>query len=201
MQFIIGLPPSLVLAIVFLLPALESSTFLGLVVPGEIAVLLGGVVAHSRAVPLWAVVVAAVIGATLGDQVGYLVGRRYGEGLLARIPRRLVGPDELERARRSIRSRGAAAVVIARWVAVLRALVPGVAGMSGMRHSVFTVANIAGGLLWAVGVSILGYLAGASYRFLEARLRIGSEALLTVFAVLLLLWIWRRRRQRRRVGG
>jgi len=147
------------------------------------------------------VVVAAVIGATLGDQVGYLVGRRYGEGLLARIPRRLVGPDELERARRSIRSRGAAAVVIARWVAVLRALVPGVAGMSGMRHSVFTVANIAGGLLWAVGVSILGYLAGASYRFLEARLRIGSEALLTVFAVLLLLWIWRRRRQRRRVGG
>jgi membrane-associated protein len=197
LQIIIGLPPAVVLAMVFLLPALESSTFLGLVVPGEIAVVLGGVVAHGGALPLWAVAASAVIGATVGDQVGYLVGRRYGAGLLKRVPRRLAGPDELERARGLIRSRGAAAVVIARWVALLRALVPGVAGISGMRHSVFTAANVAGALFWAVGVSILGYLAGASYQFLETRLRIGGEALLAVFVVLLVRRIWRRSQRAR----
>ncbi|WP_405108169.1 DedA family protein [Micromonospora sp. NBC_01405] len=198
---LVASPPALVLALVFLLPALEASTFLGLFVPGEVAVLVGGVLAHSGRLPLWAVAVAAVAGATLGDQTGYLIGRRYGRRLLSRMPRRLVRSGELRRALDLVRRRGAVAVVLGRWVAALRALVPGIAGLSGMPQGTFTLANVSGGGLWAVTVAVLGYLAGASYRLLERRLGLGGEALLALLVVLVAARLWRHRRAARRADG
>ncbi|MFG2052806.1 DedA family protein [Micromonospora sp. NPDC048930] len=198
LNLLVALPPALVLALVFLLPALEASTFLGLVVPGEVAVLVGGVLAHEGRLPLWAVIVAAVAGAALGDQVGYLVGRRYGRRLLARTPRRFVRSGELRRALDLIRRRGAMAVVLGRWAAALRALVPGLAGMSGIPRGPFTAANVAGGALWAVTVAVLGYLAGASYRVLERRLGWGGEAVLALVLLLVAVRVIRSRRAARR---
>ncbi|MGR6320454.1 DedA family protein [Micromonospora soli] len=194
LNLLVALPPALVLALVFLLPALEASTFLGLVVPGEIAVLIGGVLAHEGRLPLWAVIVAAVAGAALGDQVGYLVGRRYGRRLLDRVPRRVARSGELRRALDLLRRRGAMAVVLGRWAAALRALVPGLAGMSGLPRRAFTVANVAGGALWAATVAVLGYLAGASYRLLERRLGWGGEAVLALVLLLVVVRVIRARR-------
>lgn len=203
-NLLVALPPALVLALVFLLPALEASTFLGLLVPGEVAVLVGGVLAHEGRLPLWAVVVAALVGAALGDQIGYLVGRRYGRRLLERTPRRFVRPGQVERAFALIRRRGAMAVVLGRWAAALRALVPGLAGMSGIPQRTFTLANVTGGALWALTVAVLGYLAGASYRLLERRLGWGGEALLGLVVLLVLVRIARgritARRERTRQG-
>ncbi|KAB1912404.1 DedA family protein [Micromonospora sp. AMSO31t] len=198
LDLLVALPPVLVLALVFLLPALEASTFLGLVVPGEIAVLVGGVLAHEGRLPLWAVILAAVAGAAVGDQVGYLVGRRYGRRLLARAPQRLVRSGELSRALGLVRRRGAAAVVLGRWAAALRALVPGLAGLSGIPRRAFTVANLAGGALWAVTVALLGYLAGASFRLLERRLGWGGEALLAVVVLVVAVRLVQARRTARR---
>jgi membrane protein DedA with SNARE-associated domain len=79
---ILGLHGWAVLAVVFLAPALEASAFLGVLIPGEIAVLLGGVLAFQHRAPLPAVLAAAVAGAVVGDSVGYLVGRRWGRRLL-----------------------------------------------------------------------------------------------------------------------
>src|SRR5712691_4570436 len=70
------------LVIVFLIPALEASAFLGFLFPGEIAVLLGGVLAYQGRISLPAAIAAAVLGAVLGDSIGYVVGRRWGRGLL-----------------------------------------------------------------------------------------------------------------------
>ncbi len=204
LNLLVGLPPALVLALVFLLPALEASTFLGLLVPGEVAVLVGGVLAHEGRLPLWAVIVAAVAGAALGDQVGYLVGRRYGRRLLDRTPGRFVRSGELSRALDLIRRRGAVAVVLGRWAAALRALVPGLAGMSGIPRGAFTVANVAGGALWAVTVAVLGYLAGASYRVLERRLGLGGEAVLALVLLLVAVRVIRARgaaRRNREISG
>ncbi|MEU8264065.1 DedA family protein [Micromonospora sp. NPDC048999] len=195
------LPPALVLTLVFLLPALEASTFLGLVVPGEVAVLVGGVVANQGRLSLWAVVVAAIAGAALGDQVGYLVGRRYGPRLLDRVPRRLVHSADVRRGLDLIRRRGVLAVVLGRWVAALRTLVPGLAGMSGMAHGAFTIANVTGGAVWAAAVAVAGYLFGASYRVLEQRLGWSSEALLALVVLLVLVRVIRARRAARRERG
>src|SRR5438093_2540083 len=75
--------------LVFALPALEASVFLGFVFPGEIAVLLGGVLAFNGRVSLAAVIVAAVTGAIVGDSVGYVVGRRWGHQILRGVGRRV----------------------------------------------------------------------------------------------------------------
>jgi membrane-associated protein len=199
---LLALPSWLVLACVALLPALEASTLVGLVVPGETAVLAGGVAAHAGSLPLWAVILAAVGGAALGDQVGYALGRRYGPRLLHRLPRRMRAAGSLERALSLVRRRGAVAVVLGRWAAALRALVPGVAGMSGVSRGRFTLANLAGGALWAAGVAVAGYLAGASYTVLERWFGLGGETLLGAAVVLVGLWAvrghWLRVTRRRR---
>ena len=72
-----------VLALAFLFPALEASIFVGVLVPGEIGVVLGGVLANQHKLPLSAVLVAAIAGAIIGDSVGYWVGNRYGEWILS----------------------------------------------------------------------------------------------------------------------
>lgn len=189
-----ALPSWLVLLLVFLLPAAEASLFLGLVVPGETAVLIGGVVAHAGRLPLWAVIAAAVSGAAVGDQVGFFVGRRYGRSLLGRLPQRARASRDVDRALSLIRRRGALAVVSGRWVAALRALVPGLAGMSGLSAGRFTVANLVGGSLWATSVAVAGYLAGASYRALESRLGLASDILLAVVIIGVVVVVRARRR-------
>src|SRR3954469_11205171 len=95
LEHILNLPPWLIVFFVFLLPGLEASIFIGVVVPGEIAVFLGGVAAGRHDVPLAAVIVAACLGAVLGDQIGYWVGREYGVQLLRRVPDRLLDEQRL----------------------------------------------------------------------------------------------------------
>jgi membrane protein DedA with SNARE-associated domain/membrane-associated phospholipid phosphatase len=155
------------LAIVFALPALEASAFVGVVVPGEIAVLLGGVLAFEHRVSLPAVLAAAIAGAICGDTVGYLVGRRYGRSLLDSSLGRLVRREHLDRAERYLAERGGPAVFLGRFTAVLRALIPGLAGMARLRYRKFLVYNAAGGAVWATGFVLLGYLAGAGWRRVE----------------------------------
>ncbi|MEV6273500.1 DedA family protein [Kribbella sp. NPDC051936] len=200
-DWLAGLPPWLVITVAGLLPALEASTFLGLLVPGETAVIIGGVAAHTGALPLWAVMVAAAVGAVVGDQIGFVVGRRHGPALLGRLPGRLRRREQIDRTLALIARRGAAAVVLGRWTAAFRALVPGIAGMSRMRRSHFTVANVIGGVAWAVLVAAGGYLAGASYRALEQRLGLVSGLLLGTFVlgVIVALLVAHRRRRRRSV--
>jgi membrane-associated protein len=152
---ILRLAAPLVLVVVFTLPALEASTLLGIVVPGELALVLVGVLAHQGRVPLWAAVVAGAGGAVVGDSLGYAVGRRVGERLLARIPRRLVQPSQVERATALLRRLGGRAVFVGRFPAALRALVPGLAGTARMPYGTFLAWNLAGGVLWATGSVLL----------------------------------------------
>ena len=96
--FILHLHGGAAYALVFALPALESSAFLGFLFPGELAVILGGVLASQGRISLGAAIAAAVLGAVVGDSVGYLIGRRWGRrllhGTLGRLP---VIRDRLDR--------------------------------------------------------------------------------------------------------
>src|SRR6266545_5845872 len=153
-----------VLVVVFLLPALESSAFVGFVFPGEIAVVLGGVLASEHRAPLPAVIAAAVAGAIIGDSVGYLVGERWGRRILEGSIGRIVKHEHLDRAERYLAERGGKAVFLGRFTAALRVLIPGLAGMARMPYRTFLVYNVAGGAAWATGMVLLGYLAGASWQ-------------------------------------
>src|SRR2546423_9115887 len=108
-QHILGLPGWVALVIVFAVPLLESSAFVGFVFPGEIAVLLGGVLAFQHRVALPAVLAAAIVGAILGDTIGYCVRHRYGPRLLSGRVGRLVKQEPRERAGTDPAQRGRAA--------------------------------------------------------------------------------------------
>ena len=171
------------LAVVFALPALESSAFVGFLFPGEIGVLLGGVLAFQHRVSLGAVLAVAVAGAVIGDSVGYEVGQRWGRQVLAKTVGRFVKRDHLDRAERYLATRGGKAVFFGRFTAALRVLIPGLAGMSGMPYRTFLAYNLAGGSLWATGFVLVGYAAGSSWRRVEHVAKRASLVLLLLVVV------------------
>lgn len=193
---LLDVPPWLALLLVFALPALEASAFVGFLFPGEVATILGGVLAAEGRIPLWAAVAVAIAGAVVGDSVGYLVGARLGQPLLRRLPPRLVKPEHVERTTATIRRLGGRAVFVGRFTAALRVLVPGLCGMSRMRYRTFLVWNVAGGVVWAGGSVVLGYLVGASWqRLIDAFSLGGKIAAGVVVGVAVLAWLVRRRRR------
>jgi len=158
---ILRMPPAVALALVFLLPAIEASIFVGVVVPGEVGVILGGVLANQHKLSLAAVFAAGISGAIIGDSIGYWVGRRYGEALLTRLPDRLVDEKKIQRTKDTIQRLGGKAVFVGRFTAALRAFVPGIAGLGRLRYRKFLLWNVLGGGCWASGFLLLGYLAGS----------------------------------------
>ena len=163
--------------------------------------MLGGVLAHQGRVPLWATVVAGAAGAVVGDSLGYAVGRTVGERLLARIPRRLVEPRQVERATALLRRLGGRAVFVGRFTAALRALVPGLAGIAGMPYRTFPVYNLAGGVLWAAGFVLLGFAAGRAYPTVERVAgKVGLVLLGTIVAAAVVAALVHRRRRPRSAG-
>jgi undecaprenyl-diphosphatase len=150
-----------------LLAAAESAAFVGLAVPGETAMLLGGFLAYQGRVSLVAMMVAGAVGAVVGDSIGYQIGRLFGEPLKRSRLGRRVGGERWAKGEAYLRAKGGRAVFFGRFVGLLRALVPALAGMSRMPYRTFLPWNIAGGSIWAPGFVLLGYLAGGSYRQVE----------------------------------
>jgi undecaprenyl-diphosphatase len=192
-----ALPPTPMLILAFLCPALEAATMLGVVFPGEIAILVAGAAAQAGALSLWSVIAVGVMGAVIGDAVGFGVGRRYGERLLGRLPDRLVKPEAVRATNELLRRRGPIVVLVGRMTALLRALVPGLAGMSGLSWQKFLPYNVLGGVIWATAVAVLGYLAGASLAVVQEQLGMVSNIVLGVLVVAVLV-VWFRSHVRRR---
>lgn len=188
------------LLLVFALVALEASAFIGFLFPGEIACILGGVLAFQGRVSLAAAMAAAIGGAIIGDSVGYGVGHRYGEPLLRRLPTRLVKPHHIDQAKSTVSRLGGKAVFVGRFTAALRVLVPGMCGIARMPYRTFLVYNVAGGVVWAGGSVLLGYVAGAGWRRLDRILSLGGLALLGLVLVAGSIVILVRRRRARRSG-
>jgi membrane protein DedA with SNARE-associated domain/membrane-associated phospholipid phosphatase len=180
---ILGLHGFAALLVVFAMPALESSAFVGFIFPGEITVVLGGVLAFNHRVNLYAVMAAAVAGAVVGDSIGYAVGRRWGNRLLEGPLSRFIRADHAERAKQVLAKRGGIAVFLGRFTAALRVMVPGLAGMSGVPYTRFAISNVLGGTIWAVAFVLLGYGAGASWRKVAKTAQNASLLMLGVIIV------------------
>jgi undecaprenyl-diphosphatase len=195
LAFLIAAPWPIVVAAVFLVSALESAIFLGLVLPGELAVILGGALASRGHVPLAGVVAAGILGPILGDSVGYFLGRRYGKRYF-RGRRR----QKWSRARLWLRRRGASAVFVGRFTAFLRSIVPAAAGAARVPLSKFAPWCIAAGALWGGASALIGYFLAKNFETIESFASRFSLAILAVVVVGVGASIlWRRRQRRRRV--
>jgi membrane protein DedA with SNARE-associated domain len=181
------------LALLFTLPALEAPAFLGLVLPGELALLLGGVLAHQDHIPLAAALAVGVAGALAGDSAGYWIGRRWGPRLLRSPLGRRVGPARLHKVESLLLRGGGWGLVVGRGTAGARVVLPGLAGMLGLRYRTFVLWTGAAATVWAAAHVLLGYLAGASWRHVHQLTgRVGLGFALTVVVGLAVARLLRR---------
>ena len=172
--------------------ALVGAESAGVPLPGETALITAGVLAQHGEFSIELVIVVAAVGAIVGDNIGYVIGRTGGRTLLER-------PGPLERHRREILARGEPfferhgpkAVFLGRWVAWLRITSAWLAGISRMQWPVFLFWNALGGIAWATSVGLLAYFLGHAA---ERIFKIGGLA--AVVVILLVLGgylVWRRR--------
>jgi membrane-associated protein len=147
---------------IFCLVFAEDALFVGFVIPGETAAVLGGVVASRGEVQLPVMMTVAVVAAVLGDTVGYEVGKHLGPRLV-KSKAMTRHKKRIKKAQDFLRRRGGWAVFLGRFVAFFRAVMPALAGTSRMPYARFLLFNAAGGLTWGIGFVLLGYFAGNSY--------------------------------------
>lgn len=183
-EIFFGVPAAWALAAVFLLTCAEASLFFGFVIPGEIAVVLGGVLAARGNVRLGSVLAAAVGGAILGDFIGFLIGRRFGAEFLERR-----FPKKWPSVRAWIDQRGAPVVFLGRSTAFLRAVVPTAAGAARMLPARFVFWNVLGGLAWGIGFGLLGYFAGEEYEAALHWAGHGSQAILVLVVTVIAFFV------------
>ena|ERR1700737_2055414 len=194
-QLFFAIPAPLALGAVFLLTCAEASLFFGFVIPGEIAVVLGGVLASRGSVPLGGVIAAAVGGAILGDFFGFSIGRRYGSVFLERR-----FPKRWPRVRTWIDKRGAPAVFFGRSTAFLRAVVPTAAGAARMSPWKFLLWNVLGGVAWGITFSLVGYFAGEGYKAALRWAGRGSIAVTILILAFVAAYLLKRRIDQRLTG-
>jgi membrane protein DedA with SNARE-associated domain len=188
---ILGVPPGLALLIIAVLVFGEAALFFGFVLPGETAVVYGGVLADAGKISVLVVLAVVFVAAVVGDSVGFEVGRKLGPRLV-RAPVLRHHPERLEAAQGYLRRRGGRAVVMGRFTAFLRAVMPGLAGASRMEYRRFLVFNAMGGVLWGSACVLLGYFAAHSIGAITHALGVTSAAII-VFIVTGLAWAWHRR--------
>jgi len=142
----------------------ESGLLIGFFLPGDSLLFIAGFLSSSAgghilpSLPLTAGVV--FVAAVAGDQTGYLIGKRLGPSLFTRPQSRLFNPSRVVHARTFFERKGPTAVILARFVPVMRTFTPIVAGVAEMRYRTFVIYNVIGGALWGIGLTTAGYYFG-----------------------------------------
>jgi membrane-associated protein len=141
----------------------ESGLLIGFFLPGDSLLFTAGLLVATDQYlhyPLWLVCALVVISAVLGDQAGFLFGRKVGPALFKRPDSRLFKQENVEKAHEFFEKHGPKSLVLARFVPIVRTFTPIIAGVSRMRYRSFLIFNVVGGALWGAGVTLLGALLG-----------------------------------------
>lgn len=148
----------------------ESGLLIGFFLPGDSLLFIAGMASAGTLVQsagadavhlnIWVVLIGVFIAAVAGDQVGYAFGKKTGPALFKRPDSRFFKHEHLEKAQNFFDVHGPRAIVLARFVPVIRTFCPIVAGAGKMEYRVFLRYNLIGGLLWGVGVTLLGFFLG-----------------------------------------
>jgi membrane-associated protein len=173
----------------------ESGLLLGFFLPGDSLLFSAGLVVALTGSPnVIILIVCAFVAATLGDQVGYAIGMRVGPALYGRPDSRYFKQQHVHRTRAFFDRHGPRALVLARFIPVVRTFTPVLAGVSHMRYRTFVTYNIVGAAAWATIATLLGYVLGERFPGLENYL---TPILLAVVAASLLPLAVELRRARR----
>jgi len=174
----------------------ETGLLIGFFLPGDSLLFTGGILASQGNLNIAVIAIGCFLAAVIGDQVGYTIGHRAGPPLFRRPDSRVFKQRYVDRTKEFFDKHGPKTILLARFVPVVRTFAPVLAGVGEMNRRTFTTYNIVGGFVWAVGVTVAGYILGSA---------IGSDIdkyLLPIIAVIVVLSILppliEMRRERRR---
>ncbi len=136
----------------------ESGLLIGFFLPGDSLLFTCGllITSHQLDFPLWGAIALICLAAVLGDQAGYMFGRKVGPSLFNRPDSRLFKQENVTKAHEFFEKYGPKSLVLARFVPIVRTFTPIIAGVSGMKYRSFLTFNVIGGVLWGAGVTLLG---------------------------------------------
>jgi membrane-associated protein len=174
----------------------ETGLLIGFFLPGDSLLFTGGILASQGNLNIAVIAIGCFVAAVIGDQVGYTIGHRAGPPLFRRPDSRIFKQRYVDRTKEFFDKHGPKTILLARFVPVVRTFAPVLAGVGKMNRRTFTTYNVIGGFVWAVGVTVAGYILGSA---------IGSDIdkyLLPIIAVIVVLSILppliEMRRERRR---
>ena len=173
----------------------ESGLLFGFFLPGDSLLFTAGLFAANGKLNLPVILVGCFAAAVLGDQVGYAFGNRVGPALFRRPDSRFFKQEYVEKAQAYFDKYGSKTIVLARFVPIVRTFAPIVAGVGSMRYRTFLTYNVVGGLLWAVGVTLLGYFLG-EIDWVEENLEIAILGIVFLSIVPILVELIRAKRQK-----
>jgi membrane-associated protein len=193
------------LAILAAIVFAESGLLVGFFLPGDSLLFIAGFLTSSAgpaalsvkpdslpSLPLVAIVV--VLAAIIGDQVGYMFGRKVGPSLFQREESRLFKPSHVSKARSFMDKHGSKTIVMARFVPIVRTFAPIVAGVSNMQYRTFVTYNIVGGIVWGAGLTTLGHYLG-DIAWVKDNIEIASLVIVFISVLPMIIEFARHRRQ------
>ncbi|MDQ3662692.1 MAG: bifunctional DedA family/phosphatase PAP2 family protein [Actinomycetota bacterium] len=193
MDVLLNLAQPWAYVLIAIIAAAESAAFIGLFLPGEATMLLAGVLVYQGRASLSVMLLVGWAGAIAGDSAGYALGRFLGPRLMRGRLGRRAGLERWERAQAYLRARGARAVLIGRFVGVLRALMPAIAGSARLPYRSFVLYSVTGAVVWVTAFILLGVAAGGSWYVIErfaGRASLILAGLLAVAVVLTVVARW-----------
>jgi membrane-associated protein len=177
----------------------ESGLFFGFFLPGDSLLLTAGLLASRGTLNLAVMIPGLFIAAVLGDTVGYWFGAKTGPPLFNRPSSLLFRRENLLKAKAFYEKHGGKTITLARFMPFIRTFAPIVAGAVGMHYPRFLIFNLLGGLVWAIGVTVLGYVLGRAFGTIEGVDRYFTLLVLAFFfipGIPTLVHLWKDNRER-----
>ncbi len=187
---IVGYPG--VFAIIFA----ESGTIVGFFLPGGSLLFTAGLLASTGLFNPWILVPVVTLAAILGDNIGYWFGNKVGIKLFTRPDSRFFHQEHLRKTQHFYEKHGAKAVILARFIPIIRTFTPIVAGIASMNYRTFMICNIIGALAWASGITTLGYVLGTRFPLIGEYLEVVILCIIFVTTIPLFWELFKQYRSR-----
>jgi membrane-associated protein len=140
----------------------ESGLLIGFFLPGDSLIFTAGFLASQGILHIYWVLAAILVGAIIGDNVGYIFGKKVGPKIFKKEDSLLFHKDHLEKARIFYEKHGGKTLILARFMPVIRTFAPILAGVGNMNYRTFFFYNVVGGILWGASLPLLGYFLGTT---------------------------------------
>ncbi|MFC7859803.1 DedA family protein [Arthrobacter koreensis] len=180
----------------------ETGLLIGFFLPGDSLLFTAGLLVATGAVQIniWVLILLIALSAFLGDQLGYLIGRKAGPVVFNRPESRFFHQENVDRAEAFFARHGGKAVVLARFIPVIRTFTPVVAGVGRMHYATFIAYNAIGGAVWALSVTLLGYILGDRVPFVRDNLDLIFLGVIGLTLVFVVAGLFRPGRRPQRTG-